>query len=58
MEDIVIGLPKQIVRNTHVDLLEAPGLGARYRSEGAKKGLAEKMQASSTSSLPAHRENR
>jgi L-alanine-DL-glutamate epimerase-like enolase superfamily enzyme len=40
-EDIVIGLPKQIVKNSMVDLLEAPGLGLDFDAEGAKKYLKE-----------------
>ena len=37
--DIVIGLPKQIVKNSMVNLLEAPGLGLDIDAEGAKKYL-------------------
>ncbi|ESX99518.1 mandelate racemase/muconate lactonizing enzyme family protein [Mesorhizobium sp. LNJC405B00] len=41
-EDIVIGLPKgQIVRDSMVDLLEAPGLGLDIDAKAAKKYLAE-----------------
>ena len=39
--DIVIGLPKQVVTDSHVDLLEAPGLGLDIDAEGAKKYLKE-----------------
>src|SRR3954454_8815553 len=34
-EEIVIGLPKQIVRNSMIDLLPAPGLGLDIDAEGA-----------------------
>jgi L-alanine-DL-glutamate epimerase-like enolase superfamily enzyme len=37
--DIVIGLPKQIVKNSMVNLLEAPGLGLDIDADGAKKYL-------------------
>ncbi|MBZ9925637.1 mandelate racemase/muconate lactonizing enzyme family protein [Mesorhizobium sp. BR1-1-4] len=37
--DIVIGLPKQIVRDSMVDLLEAPGLGLDIDAESARKYL-------------------
>jgi L-alanine-DL-glutamate epimerase-like enolase superfamily enzyme len=40
-EDIVIGLPKTIVKDSHIDLLEAPGLGLDIDAEGAKKYLLE-----------------
>ena len=40
-EDIVIGLPDQIVKDSMVDLLEAPGLGLDIDPEGAKKYLLE-----------------
>ncbi len=39
--DIVIGLPEQIVTDSMVDLLPAPGLGLDIDAEGAKKYLAE-----------------
>jgi L-alanine-DL-glutamate epimerase-like enolase superfamily enzyme len=39
--DIVIGLPKQIVKDSMVDLLEAPGLGLDIDATGAKKYLRE-----------------
>ena len=40
-EDIVIGLPKQIVKNSMIDLLPAPGLGLDIDAEGARKYLLE-----------------
>jgi L-alanine-DL-glutamate epimerase-like enolase superfamily enzyme len=40
-EDIVIGLPKQIVRNSMIDLLPAAGLGLDIDPEGARKYLSE-----------------
>ena len=40
-EDIVIGLPKQIVKDSMVDLLEAPGLGLDIDAEAAKKYLKD-----------------
>jgi L-alanine-DL-glutamate epimerase-like enolase superfamily enzyme len=43
-EDIVIGLPDQIVRNSMIDLLPAPGLGLDIDPEGARKYLAEEDQ--------------
>jgi L-alanine-DL-glutamate epimerase-like enolase superfamily enzyme len=39
--DIVTGLPKQIVTDSHIDLLEAPGLGLDIDPEGAKPYLKE-----------------
>ena len=39
--DIVTGLPKQIVKNSMIDLLPAPGLGLDIDPEGAKKYLLE-----------------
>jgi L-alanine-DL-glutamate epimerase-like enolase superfamily enzyme len=39
--DIVIGLPKQIVKNSMIDLLSAPGLGLDIDAEGARKYLSE-----------------
>jgi L-alanine-DL-glutamate epimerase-like enolase superfamily enzyme len=43
-EDIVIGLPKQVVKDSMIDLLEAPGLGLDIDAEGAKKYLMEEDQ--------------
>ena len=40
-EDIVIGLPSQIVKDSMVDLLEAPGLGLDIDAEAARKYLSE-----------------
>jgi L-alanine-DL-glutamate epimerase-like enolase superfamily enzyme len=40
-EEIVIGLPKQIVRNSMVDLLPGPGLGLDIVPDGARKYLSE-----------------
>ena len=40
-EDIVIGLPKPIVKDSMIDLLEAPGLGLDIDAEGARKYLME-----------------
>ena len=40
-EDLVIGLPPQIVRDSMVDLLEAPGLGLDIDAEAARKYLSE-----------------
>ena len=40
-EDIVIGLPDQIVTNSHVDLLPAAGLGLDIDPVGARKYLLE-----------------
>ena len=37
--DIIIGLPRQIVKNSMVNLFEAPGLGLDIDAEGAKKYL-------------------
>ena len=37
----MIGLPDQIVKDSMVDLLEAPGLGLDIDPEGAKKYLLE-----------------
>ena len=39
--DIVEGLPKQIVKDSMVDLLEAPGLGLDINAEAAKRYLKE-----------------
>jgi L-alanine-DL-glutamate epimerase-like enolase superfamily enzyme len=38
-KDIVIGLPKQVVKDSMIDLLEAPGLGLDIDAQGAKKYL-------------------
>jgi L-alanine-DL-glutamate epimerase-like enolase superfamily enzyme len=40
-DDIVVGLPKQIVKNSMIDLLPAPGLGLDIDPEGARKYLSE-----------------
>ena len=40
-EDLVIGLPSQIVKDSMVDLLEAPGLGLDIDAEAARKYLRE-----------------
>ncbi|ARM15259.1 MULTISPECIES: mandelate racemase/muconate lactonizing enzyme family protein [Rhizobium] len=40
-EDLIIGLPPQIVKDSMVDLLEAPGLGLDIDAEGARKYLRE-----------------
>ncbi|BAV50657.1 hypothetical protein MesoLj113a_68120 [Mesorhizobium sp. 113-1-2] len=40
-EDLVIGLPSQIVKASMVDLLEAPGLGLDIDAEAARKYLRE-----------------
>ncbi|MEZ2331274.1 mandelate racemase/muconate lactonizing enzyme family protein [Mesorhizobium sp. RCC_202] len=40
-EDLVIGLPSQIVKDSMVDLLEAPGLGLDIDAEAARKYLSE-----------------
>ena len=40
-EDIIIGLPRQIVKDSMVDLPEAPGLGLDIDAERAKKYLRE-----------------
>ncbi|MDQ0563700.1 L-alanine-DL-glutamate epimerase-like enolase superfamily enzyme [Rhizobium mesoamericanum] len=40
-EELVIGLPPQIVKDSMVDLLEAPGLGVDIDSEAARKYLRE-----------------
>ncbi len=40
-EEIVIGLPDQIVKNSMVDLLPAPGLGLDIDADGALKYLRE-----------------
>ena len=39
--DIVTGLPKQIVKDSMIDVLPGPGLGLDIDAEGAKKYLAE-----------------
>ena len=39
--DIVTGLPTPIVRDSMVDLLEAPGLGLDIDADAAKKYLKE-----------------
>ena len=39
--DIVIGLPKTIVRDSMVDLLPAPGLGLDIDAEAAQKHLSK-----------------
>ena len=43
-EDIVIGLPKQVVKDSMIDLLEAPGLGLDIDAEGARRHLKEEDQ--------------
>jgi L-alanine-DL-glutamate epimerase-like enolase superfamily enzyme len=40
-EEIVVGLPEQIVRDSMVDLLPGPGLGLDIDPDGARKYLAE-----------------
>lgn len=40
-EDLVIGLPPQIVKDSMVDLLEAPGLGLDIDAEAARRYLRE-----------------
>jgi L-alanine-DL-glutamate epimerase-like enolase superfamily enzyme len=40
-EDIVVGLPKQIVKNSMIDLLPAAGLGLDIDPDGARKYLSE-----------------
>jgi L-alanine-DL-glutamate epimerase-like enolase superfamily enzyme len=40
-EDIVMGLPKQIVKNSMIGLLPAAGLGLDIDSDGARKYLSE-----------------
>ena len=40
-EDLVIGLPPKIVKDSMVDVLEAPGLGVDIDAERAKKYLME-----------------
>jgi L-alanine-DL-glutamate epimerase-like enolase superfamily enzyme len=39
--EIVTGLPETIVKDSHVELLEAPGLGLDIDAEGGKKYLRE-----------------
>jgi L-alanine-DL-glutamate epimerase-like enolase superfamily enzyme len=43
-EDIVIGLPNPVVKDSMIALLEAPGLGLDIDAEGAKKYLKEEDQ--------------
>ncbi|MGO7426744.1 mandelate racemase/muconate lactonizing enzyme family protein, partial [Rhizobium ruizarguesonis] len=40
-EDLVIGLPPQIVKDSMVDLLEATGLGLDIDAEAARRYLRE-----------------
>jgi L-alanine-DL-glutamate epimerase-like enolase superfamily enzyme len=44
-EEIIIGLPKPIVRDSMVGLLEAPGLGLDIDAEAAKQYLKEEDAA-------------
>ena len=40
----MIGLPKQVVKDSMIDVLDAPGLGLDIDAEGAKKYLMEEDQ--------------
>ena len=40
-EEIVTGLPQEVVKDSMIDVLEAPGLGLDIDPEGAKKYLLE-----------------